>query len=663
MSFFSIINKKFTIEMYNQIMKILFLITLFVLFLSAKELKNELQFESSPYLLAHKDNPVNWKPWGDKAFTQAKRENKAIFLSLGYSTCHWCHVMEEESFSNEKLAKLFNKYFICIKVDREVMPHLDTLYQEVYLKIRHHSGGWPLSLFMTPSKEVYYAATYIPAQKQSYSEGLDTLLEKLGEMYQKNDAKFKDDLAAIQKIINAEVVYEEVKKTEISVNTLSKSLKENFDDIYSGFGSGRKFPEASKLSLMMDLAEINSDEELEDYAYEMLDVMALRGLYDSVEGGFFRYTVDAAWEIPHFEKMLYDQAELIPLYVRAYLKTGKKLYRDVVVETIAMLDKRYVKDDLYYSASDADTYHGEGAYFIFTQNELKGTGIEYIENFEDKMHLNIYENQRPKNFLRMRKVLLKVRSKKEYPFIDKKINTAWNALMIEALYSASIIDKKYKKKADKTLKALSELMFKNYDLYHQTIIGMTPRQKGLLEDYSFFIGALIAGYEVDYDKDKLDFAEYLLNNANAKFYKKGVWYLSDDKLDIKAGLIDKYYASPLSKMLQNIINIASLKASSHYEEVALATLESQVDVLKFKQSDVPALAKAYLMQNLKVTILKSKKQNLLKYKKDIKKIHYPYVLTKEEKYDEYLACTIKLCYSKNKNFKTVIKAINSKRRW
>jgi uncharacterized protein YyaL (SSP411 family) len=644
-------------------MKILFIISILLLILSAKEFSNELQFESSPYLLSHKNNPVNWIAWNDKAFAKAKCENKAIFLSLGYSTCHWCHVMEKESFSNKELAKVFNKYFVCIKVDREEMPHLDALYQEVYLKMRHHSGGWPLSLFMTPNKEVFYAATYIPAHKEPYSEGLDTLLEKLGTKYQKNDTAFEEELAAIQKVINAEVVYETSQETDISVNTLSESLKENFDDIYSGFGSGRKFPETSKLSLMMDLAEINSDEELEDYSYEMLDVMALRGLYDQVEGGFFRYTVDAAWEIPHFEKMLYDQAELIPLYVRAYLKTGKKLYKDVVVETIAMLDKRYVKNDLYYSASDADTNHEEGAYFIFSQKEMMGTRTEYTENFEDKMHLNIYENQRPKNFERMRKILLKVRSKREYPFIDKKINTAWNALMIEALYSASIIDKKYKKKADKTLKALTDLMFKNYDLYHQTIIGMTPKQKGLLEDYSFFIGALIAGYEVDYDKDKLDFAEYLLNHANAKFYKKGVWYLSDDNLDIKAGLIDKYYASPLSKMLQNIINIASLKASFRYEKLALATLEPQVDALKFKQSDAPALAKAYLMQMLKVTTLKSKKENLLKHKKEIQKINYPYVLTKEEKYDDYLACTIRLCYSKDKNLKTVIKAINSKRRW
>lgn len=279
------------------------------------------------------------------------------------------------------------------------------------------------------------------------------------------------------------------------------------------------------------------------------------------------------------------------------------------------------------------------------------------------MHLNIYDDERPNNFKKIRKKLLRVRATKEYPFIDKKINIAWNALMIEALYTASLIDAKYERKAEKTLQALSDLMFKDYELYHQTVLGKEPRQKGLLEDYSFFIGALIAGYKVNYDKSKLDFAEYLLNHANSKFYKKGIWYLSDDKLHIKAGLIDKYYTSPLSKMLQNIINIASLKASFRYEKLAIATLEKQEEALKSKLSDAPALAKAYLMQKLKVTTLKSKKKNLLKHIKEIKKSNYPYLLTKAEKYDEYLACTIRLCFSKDKNLKKVLKAIDSKRRW
>jgi len=644
-------------------MKILYIIILLFVSLNAKEFRNALANETSPYLLAHQHNPVDWMPWGDAAFKRAKEENKAIFLSLGYSTCHWCHVMEEESFSNKKLAKLFNKYFVCIKVDREEMPHLDALYQEVYLKMKHHSGGWPLSIFMTPKKKVFYAGTYIPAKKQAYSEGLDTILVKLGAKYKKNDVTFQKELADIQKVIEAPVVYETSKAGDLSAEYLGESLKENFDDIYSGFGSGRKFPEAAKLSLMMDIAQIQNDEELYDYAYEMLDVMALRGLYDQVEGGFFRYTVDAAWEIPHYEKMLYDQAELIPLYVRAYLRTSKKLYRDVVVETIAMLDARYVKDDLYYSASDADTNHEEGAYFVFSKEELRGSGVEYVENFEGKMHLNIYDDARPKNFKIIRKKLLKVRAEKEYPFIDKKINTAWNALMIEALYSASIIDRKYEKKAEKTLKALTDLMFRNYDLYHQTVLGNEPTQKGLLEDYSFFIGALIAGYEVNYDEKKLDFAEYLLNHANSKFYKKGTWYLSDDAMNIKAGVIDKYYTSPLSKMLQNTISIAALKASFRYEKLAITSLEKQTHTLKSKLSDAPALAKAYLMQHLKVTTLKSKKKNLLKHKKEIQKCNYPYILTKKESYDDYLACTIRLCFYKDKNLKKVIEAIDSKRRW
>ena len=206
-------------------------------------------------------------------------------------------------------------------------------------------------------------------------------------------------------------------------------------------------------------------------------------------------------------------------------------------------------------------------------------------------------------------------------------------------------------------------MFKNYDLYHQTLIGLEPKQKGLLEDYSFFIAALIAGYEVNYDKSKLDFAEYLLNHANSKFYKKGVWYLSDDNLHIKAGLIDKYYASPLSKMIQNITNLGAIKASFRYEKLATATLEFQMDALKHKQSDAPALAKAYLMHTLKVTTLKSSKKNLLKHSDEIKKIRYPYVLTKDEKYDDYLACSLRLCFSKEKDLKKVIKAIDSKRRW
>jgi len=638
--------------------KIIITILLFVSIVTAKIFTNELQYETSPYLLQHKNNPVNWMAWSDRAFAKAKKENKPIFLSLGYSTCHWCHVMERDSFTNEALAKLFNKYFVCIKVDREEMPHLDSLYQEIYLKLKHHSGGWPLSIFMTPNKDVFYVGTYLPAKKEHYSEGLDTLLPRLGEMYKNNSIEFQSLLQKNKKTLDAPVVYEKVLKGDISIKTLSDSLKKDYDDIYSGFGQGRKFPEAARLALMMDLADITQDEELKEYSLEMLDIMALRGLYDQVEGGFFRYTVDAAWEIPHFEKMLYDQAELIPLYVRAYLQTNKELYKNVVIETIAMLDARYVKNNLYYGASDADTNHIEGEYFTFTQKEMAQTKFKFKNNFEGKIQINFFDNKRPKGYEKFRDTLLKIRAKKEYPFIDKKINTAWNAMMIEALYSAAIIDKKYAQKAENTLEALSQFMFERGELYHQSVIGTKPTQKGLLEDYSFMISALISAYEFDYKDEHLDFAEYLLNAAKSRFYKKGIWYLSNDNLQIKADTKDKYYMSPLSKMAQNIAKFASLKASFRYEKLLAKTLDTLESKLKKKQSKVPALAQAYLMQQLKVVTLKSSQENLQKNAHAIRKITYPYLVTKKGHYGEYLACTIRQCFSKDQELKKVIKSIN-----
>jgi len=640
-------------------MKIITSFLLLLCILNAKEFTNKLQYETSPYLLDHKNNPVNWLAWNLATFEKAKKENKPIFLSIGYSTCHWCHVMANKSFTNIEIANLLNKYFICIKVDREEMSHIDSLYQDVHLKVKHHSGGWPLSIFMTPSKEVFDIRTYVPATKESYSEGLDTLVLRLGEMYKTQDKKLLQIIADNKETLSKPVVYREVKDEDISIKTLAKSLKGQYDDIYTGFSNGRKFPEAAKLSLMMDLAQLSGDEELKEYSYEMLDTMALRGLYDHVEGGFFRYSVDAAWEIPHFEKMLYSQSELISVYTKAYIYSNKKLYKDVVVETIYMLNKRYKKDDLFYGASDADTNHIEGEYFTFTSKEIAKTGFAFDENFEGKIHLNVYGDERPNGYYKLREILSKVRATKEYPFIDKKINTAWNSLVIEALYNAAYIDKKYALQAELHLAKLEELMFYREELYHQTILGLQPKQKGLLEDYSFYISALISGYEYNYDERKLDFAEYLLAKAKSKFYKKGTWYLSDDSMKIKAGSKDKYYTSALSKMLQNIAKLASLKASFTYEKLLVKSLDNLKSELQEKQADAPALATAYLMQKLNIATLKSQKSNLQDGYKQIKAIKYPYTLTKSAKYNDYLSCTIRRCFSKEKTLQAAINAIDS----
>ncbi len=651
----------------QKLLLILFLLSLNLTY--AKEFKNLLQFESSPYLKQHESNKLEWMPWGEAAFEKAKRENKAIFLSIGYSTCHWCHVMARESFENEKLAQEFNKYFVSIKVDKEEMPHLDSHYQELHEKVKNRPGGWPLSVFMTSDKKPFYITTYIPPKRESYSEGLDTLLKKLSKKYKESFAQ--EDVKRIENILAKPKVVSPQVRADISTQTLIKSILKSHDSIYGGFGRSKKFPEAAKLSLMMDLALIDENEKLLKYSYEMLDTMALRGLYDHVGGGFYRYTVDAAWEIPHFEKMLYNQAELIPLYVRGYTLSAKELYKTIVKESIDMLDKRFLHRSLYFSASDADTDHKEGEFFLFStkqirealKNNLHAKEIEEsleftIEgNFEGSVHINFYMDDRPKGFKEFKIELLKIRKIKKYPFIDKKINTAWNALMIEALYKASIIDIKYKAKADKHLNALKDLMFGRGELYHQTIDDKKPTQLGYLEDYSFLISALIAGYEADYEDEKLDFAEYLLNKAKSKFYKNGIWYLADDEMNIKATLKDKYYTSPLSKMAQNILKIATLKESFRYEKLANKTLNSINAELRLKQADAPAAATAFLMQSLKIVSLKSKKENLIENEKKIKSIKYPFILSKKSDDNEYLACTMRRCFAKDAKLEKVIDAI------
>lgn len=657
-------------------MKNLLLLCIFFISLSATQYKNELTHSTSPYLQQHSSNPINWFPWGEKAFKKAKKENKAIFLSIGYATCHWCHVMEKESFENKEIAKLFNEHFICIKVDREEMPHLDSYYQRIYEKQKGRIGGWPLNAFLTYDKKPFFLATYIPPTKKYSHEGLDTLLPKIATKYAENSELVLEESRKIVLNMNTPNKHFENKDTNISINTLSESIFDTYDSIYSGFGKGTKYPEVSKLSLIMDLAILDKNQELQEMSYEMLDVMALQGLYDHVGGGFFRYAVDDAWEIPHFEKMLYNQAELIPLYVRAYEQTSKKLYKNVLTETIDMLDKRFTKNSLYFSASDADVNEREGEFFLFTKEDIKkvllnnkyaneireSIDISINGNFEGDVHLNFYGSQRPKGFEQFKNDLQSIRKNKEFPFIDKKINTAWNAMMIEALYSASLIDTKYTKKADIHLKSLKNLMFKKGELYHQTLIGIKPIQKGLLEDYSFFIGALLKGYSVDFKEEKLNFAVYLLEKAKAKFYKDGVWYLSDDGLHIKADLRDKYYTSPLAKMLQNIIYLASLKSSFEYDKLARDILKTINYKIQTQQSDAPASAKAFLMQDLGLVTLKSKVNNLQKNAKNISSTQYPFIILKEENHDMYLACTMQSCFAIDKEYVNVQKVIEQ-RRW
>ena len=541
-------------------------LALLFLFLFASLFGNELENAASPYLQQHKENPVDWHIWSEKTFKLAKRENKPVFLSIGYSTCHWCHVMERESFEDKEVARVLNRYFVAIKVDKEELPFVDAYFQLLFRQVKHRYGGWPLSIFMTPSKQVFYMTGYIPKYEKYGQEGFMHLLPKLHALYL-DETKLEKRIETIQS-----AALPTLKTRTPKLEELKKAYLAQYDDIYGGFGTSAKFPQPQKLQLLLDVVLALDDKELKEAFFRTLDAMATKGIYDSVDGGWFRYSVDASWEIPHFEKMLYTQAELIELYARAYRLRKKSLYKKVIEESVAMLDHCFRSlEGLYYSASDAESQGEEGGYYTFTQQELQKAieGVhnakaltkaldDALPNFDKKIHFLLDSDSRPKGFYRVQKRLQRIRAKRAFGFIDQKVNLAWNAMLAEALYQASSLDPSYTKKADRIIATLQEKLFDKGRLYHYMIDGKRVQQSELLEDYSFFVGTLLAKYEKKPDEESLHFAKYLLLHARDTFYKNGVFVLDKSGFDVKASLDDKYYTSAYGKYLLDLVRYCHL---------------------------------------------------------------------------------------------------------
>ena len=650
-------------------MKAMILFLFFFTTLFAASYTNALIKEDSPYLQQHAHNPVDWMPWGDAAFEKARREHKPVFLSIGYSTCHWCHVMEQESFENPEIAAKINRWFVPVKIDRETLPHIDSYYQQLFRQVKGRSAGWPLSIFLTEERQPFYLAGYLPPTQKYGIEGLTTLIPKLGRRYRKNPSAVAKMVRAIQTTA-AHPPSEETNAT-LNADTLYQSLENRYDPLFGGFSRAPKFPEAATITLAFDLCDLGRSDAC-DMALDTLRSLALRGLYDQTEGGFFRYATDAAWEIPHFEKMLYTQAELIPLYVQAYRRTHDTLYRAIVTETIRTLEQRFEKNGLFFSASDADSDHVEGGYFIYTPNEIrhalkglknqkaiiKAFDIDSGGNFGEKFHLNIYEDARPEGFGTFTATLKKYRSSRPYPFIDKKIITAWNAMTVEALFAAGTLDAAYTEKAKRSLNTLLGLMRqKNGTLYHQTLYGKTPKQPGLLEDYAFTVSALIAAYESTWDTAYLTRAAALNEKALRLFYRRGQWVQNSGLPAVEADLNDRYYSSALGKSVQNLYKLAALEADLHDKSVADETLRHYLPLLKSHLSNAPSTATAWLMHRYGVIILKQKKKLLEKYRKEIGSIRYPFLLTKTDDNGLWLACTIGSCFAYGKAFADIKKKI------
>jgi uncharacterized protein YyaL (SSP411 family) len=520
---------------------------------------NRLIHESSPYLKQHAHNPVDWYPWGPEALERSRREDKPIFLSIGYSTCHWCHVMAHESFENEGIAALMNKHFINIKVDREERPDLDETYMTA-VQLMTGRGGWPMSVFLAPDLKPFYAGTYFPPEDRGGMPGFPRILQALSEAYhQKRDTVVKmgqEVESRLKTLAEMAGAGRGFGFTPAEINQASETLKQDFDKVHGGFGGAPKFPRALELNFLLTQYRSTGDQEALEIVGLSLTKMARGGIYDQVGGGFHRYTVDGEWLVPHFEKMLYDNALLVPLYLAHYQVSGSSLSRRVARETLDFVLRDLVAPQgSFYSAWDADSEGEEGKFYVWSMPEFKevlGTdtplataawSVTAAGNFEGKNILTLPssdEELAPRFDLTAEEVasalkaakerLFSVREGRVKPHRDEKVIVAWNGLMLSALaLGAQVLgDKKYYEAAARGARfILSELRQDNQLLR----IWSDGRASilGFLDDYAALANACVDLYETDFDPDWLKAAislgdrlhELFLDEADGTYFYVG----------------------------------------------------------------------------------------------------------------------------------------------
>ncbi len=655
-------------------------VILFLNSMYAGNFTNELAKEDSPYLRQHAHNPVNWMPWCKKAFDKAKKENKLIFLSIGYSTCHWCHVMERETFENEELAKILNDNYISIKVDKEERPDIDRYYQDIFYLLNRRAGGWPLNIVMTPNKEVIFAATYIPPYNSPYGRGFGDIMSFIAEKYKNNPKEIERSAKSIARAV-LKYNTKKSQKSDVGLEAVGlfiEEVKNRYDFKYKGIGNKPKFPHASTFDTILDIYSITKDKELLKISKDALIAMANGGIYDQIEGGFYRYSVDNRWEIPHFEKMLYTNAELIAVYSKLYKIENSLHVSKIVKETIKAMDERFLRNGLYMSASDADSEGEEGKYFLFEYEKAveslkkEGFGKSQIEkiasylnitkngNFENgKSNPHIKKGEpKPANLEKAKRVLKRLRSEVEYPFIDSKILTSWNALMAKALFEAEAVDKKYPKRALKLIDSIMQNLYKDGVLYHQLLFGSSLKVKGLLEDYAFLIEALIEAYEYSFDLNYLKVAKRLLKDAIKRFYKDGEWYLSDGDFLSSAPLEDGGYVSAKSVIIKDIFIISLLSEDDELYKRGMEMFYAIAGNLKRFPFAYASAVKVLLMVKKGEFVLKSY-DNLSGLKKVADTVGYPYIFIYKNGSKFYQACSNKECFATEYDYiKFIEKVLN-----
>lgn len=517
---------------------------------------NRLTHEKSPYLLQHAYNPVDWYPWGEEAFNKAKTEDKPVFLSIGYSTCHWCHVMAHESFEDQEVADALNRDFVSIKVDKEERPDIDSVYMSVCQGLTG-SGGWPLTIIMSPDQKPFFAGTYYPKTKRYQVPGLLDILSAVTKEWNGNRAAL---LKTGDKIVSA--LADQQKKSSITggngleslsrelIHQTKEMLYQNYDSKFGGFGRSPKFPTPHNLMFLMRYYQFEKDERALEIAEKTLQQMYRGGIFDHIGYGFSRYSTDNKWLVPHFEKMLYDNALLAIAYLEAYELTGKELYQSVAIKTLS-----YVKREMtdvqggFYSAQDADSEGEEGKYYVFSMEEIFSTlgerdgelfgefyDITESGNFEGKNIPNLLKTQEyetvPYSIRALIPAIYDYRLKRARLHKDDKLLTSWNALMIVAYAKAykALADEKYLQVAERAATFLQESLTKEDDRLFVSCREGVSSGVGNLDDYAFYIWALLELYEATMDISYLDRARKMGELMQDGFWDQdGTGYFLTDK--------------------------------------------------------------------------------------------------------------------------------------
>jgi uncharacterized protein YyaL (SSP411 family) len=545
---------------------------------------NRLAQETSPYLLQHKDNPVDWYPWGPEALDRAKREQRPILVSIGYSACHWCHVMEHESFEDEQTAAEMNERFVCIKVDREERPDVDAIYMEA-CQAMTGQGGWPLNVFLTPEQVPFYAGTYFPPEPRHGMPSWRQLLGAINQAWQERREEIEESAGRIVQRLSGGALLN-ASENEIDPGLLDQAvenLRATFDSENGGFGGAPKFPPASTIDFLLRRGETGMTSET-------LRAMASGGMYDQIGGGFARYSVDARWIVPHFEKMLYDNALLARAYLHGWQVTGTPLFERVCRETLdwALTEMR-APEGGFYSALDADSEGVEGKFYVWTPDELRaalGTeadaaitafGITEAGNFEGRS-IPVRAADAPPEGVRQR--LYEARSKRVWPGLDDKRLTSWNALMISALAEAGAVlgQQGYLDAARDCAEFLLGTMRDEDGRLLRTFKDGRAHLNAYLEDHAFLVEALLTLYEATFEPRWFGAARELTDQMIARFADEergGFFETSSDHEQLVArrkDLEDNPIPAGNSSAAYGLLRLAALTGEYEYERRAEGVL-------------------------------------------------------------------------------------------